>query len=301
MSKLNPLTDDLQSPKESLDDFAALSLRVLKHIPNVVTDREETDEYIIFSSEAAGSKKYVRPIKKKLFIFNPKKFSEKYKALKSILKMLRKGRKISDFKLCFTIDSTIYTILQSIGAGLDLLANPNSARKHVGNRFEEFVRLLITEIGIANKKVVLKIPYKSRNTNEIYSCETDLIFSPHKKVHSDSTNIALDEVVVSLKTTSKDRMGKIFTDKLLLEKFVNHEVKVVGIFVNDVQRKKHNKVNYTLVSGLFMVYTQILTKLEGVYYLDLPPKAKEAPFNEHIFSFSKFLCEDIWRLIGRNS
>jgi len=45
------------------------------------------------------------------------------------------------------------------------------------------------------------------------------------------------EIVVSLKTTSKDRMGKIFLDKLLMQKFAGHSVKVIGIFLNDVQIK----------------------------------------------------------------
>jgi len=33
------------------------------------------------------------------------------------------------------------------------------------------------------------------------------------------------------------RKVKFFPDKLLMEKFANHPVKVVGIFLNDVQRK----------------------------------------------------------------
>lgn len=301
MSNLNSLPDDLQSSKKSIDDFAALCKRVLDYLPNVVTDREETDDYIIFSSTVAGSNKFIRPIQKHIFIFDTIVFEEKYLLLKEIILELKEKCSISDSQKYLIVDSVIYTILQSIGAGLDLVANPNSARKHVGNRFEEFMRLLIEDIGIANKKVVLKIPYNTESGEKKYSCETDLIFSPHTKVNSNSNEIALDEVVVSLKTTSKDRMGKIFVDKLLMEKFVNHDVKVVGIFVNDVQRKEHNKVSFTLVSGLFMVYTQFLTKLEGIYYLDLPPNAKKAPFNEHIFPFSKFLCEDIWKLIGRAS
>ena len=82
-----------------------------------------------------------------------------------------------------------------------------------------------------------------------------------------------------------------------MQKFADHPVKVIGIFLNDVQRKGQKNTSYTFVSGLFMVYTQFLTKLEGVYYIDQPPKTKESPFNKHISSFSKFIVEDIWKIL----
>ena len=73
---------------------------------------------------------------------------------------------------------------------------------------------------------------------------------------------------------------------------------MVGISLNDVQRKGEDKISYTFVPNLFMVYSNILSELEGYYYIDLPPKAIEAPFNKYIFPFSKFLIEDIWRLLN---
>lgn len=96
-------------------------------------------------------------------------------------------------------------------------------------------------------------------------------------------------------------MPKIFIDKILMERFVGHSVRIVGISLNDVQRKEDKgdtKISYTFVSNLFMVYTRFLTRLEGYYYLDLPKKALIAPFNQHIFPFSKFILEDIWSLLG---
>jgi len=180
---------------------------------------------------------------------------------------------------------------------MDFLCNPNSARKHVGNRFEELIRNVVSQTGISNDKVVLKIPYPSEEGEKMYSCETDIILSPHKKVKSNTKTINEDEIVVSLKTTSKDRMGKIFLDKLLMQKFDEHPVKVVGIFLNDVQRKETNKISYTFVSGLFMVYTKFLTQLEGVYFVDPPPVTKGFPHNEHISSFSRFIANDIWQLL----
>ena len=93
-------------------------------------------------------------------------------------------------------------------------------------------------------------------------------------------------------------MGKIFLDKLLMQKFADHSVKVIGIFLNDVQRKNTKQISYTFVSGLFMVYTKFLTELEGVYFIDPPPITKGVPYNQHISPFSKFIAEDIWNLLS---
>lgn len=93
-------------------------------------------------------------------------------------------------------------------------------------------------------------------------------------------------------------MGKMFIDKMLLERFVNHDQKVIGIFLNDVQRKENNNISFTLVSGLFMVYSKFLTELEGVYYLDPPPNALKEPFNKYMKPFSELVTKDIWKLLS---
>lgn len=196
------------------------------------------------------------------------------------------------------IDSVLYTIQQSIGAGFDLLANPNSARKHVGNRFEELIKALFTEMGISNKKIILQIPYETDEGEKNYKAENDLILSPFKVVKSTSKNLDENEIVVSIKTTSKDRMGKMFIDKILLERFVKHDQKVIGIFLNDVQRKKSDNISFTLVSGLFMVYSNFLTELEGIYYLDPPPNVFKKPYSKHMSPFSQLVTKDIWELLS---
>jgi hypothetical protein len=94
-------------------------------------------------------------------------------------------------------------------------------------------------------------------------------------------------------------MGKIFIDKLLMSRFVDHDVKVVGIFLNDVQRQKTDKISYTFVSGLYMVYTKFLTGVEGTYFIDLPPVAERKPYSDLIFPFSRFLIKDIWKFIDK--
>jgi len=125
-----------------------------------------------------------------------------------------------------------------------------------------------------------------------------MVLSAGKTVMSSQENIAENEIVVSLKTSSKDRMGKIFLDKMLMERFSKHPVKVIGIFHNDVQRKGENEIAYTFVSGLFMVYTKFLCSLAGVYFLDPPPITVQKPYSEHISSFSKFILNDLQVLLS---
>lgn len=294
---MKPLPKDLQTPKKSLDDFFEVAKRVLGHLPDIVSERVTARNYIILSSVVAGTSKFARPINNKLFIFDSSAFDTQYKKFLSVISKIKNKKPIAK-KEHETIDSVVYTIQQSMGVGMDFLCNPNSSRKHVGNRFEELIRLIVTELGVKNDNVVFKIPYPSEHGEKLYSCETDIILSPHGSVKSGTKSIDDNEIIVSLKTTSKDRMGKIFLDKLLMQKFAGHSVKVIGIFLNDVQRKETKQISYTFVSGLFMVYTKFLTELEGVYFIDPPPITKETPYNQHIFPFSKFVAEDIWKLLS---
>lgn len=293
-----PLDKDLQERKNSIQEFEQITVRVLEYLPNVLSDFQEKNGYKIHSSLIAGTTKYIRPINQKLFIYSSIEFKKRFTEFKKLIEKLKSKNinwRRSEKEL---IDSVLYTIQQSIGAGFDLLVNLNSARKHVGNRFEELIKSFFTEMGIANKKTVLQIPYKTNEGEKTYKCENDLILSPFEKVKSTNKHLDKKEIVVSVKTTSKDRMGKMFIDKILLERFVKHDQKVIGIFLNDVQRKKSDNISYTLVSGLFMVYSNFLTELEGVYYLDPPPNVFKEPFNKYMKPFSELVTKDIWSLLS---
>jgi hypothetical protein len=293
-----PLDKDLQKTKKTLEEFGDNTIRVLNYLPNVISSYEDKSGYRINSSEIAGTRKFIRPINKSLFIANELEFMKSFDNLRAIFNRIKdKETLYSDIEK-ETINRTLYTIQQSLGAGLDLMVNPNSARKHVGNRFEELMKVTFSEIGISNKKLVLQIPYETDEGIKTYKCENDLVLSPYSDVRSSPSSLDIKEIVVSAKTTSKDRMGKMFIDKILLEKFVRHPQKVIGIFLNDVQRKEDNNISFTLVSGLFMVYSKFLTQLEGIYYLDLPPSAKKAPFSNYMKPFSELITNDIRGLLS---
>ena len=298
---MSSLSEDLQKTKSNIQQFYNITARVLNYIPDVLDEETEFNGYQICSSNIAGTRKSIRPFRNDLFIRNVNMFNDKYDSFERIINRLKNEERKFNKDEYYLVDSVVYTIQQTMGIGLDLMVQANSARKHVGNRFEELIRTLLRALEISMKKVVLSIPYETDEGNKYYRCETDVIISPYENVRSDAASINPNEIVISLKTTTKDRMPKIFIDKVLMERFVGHTVRVVGISQNDVQRKEADdeiKISYTFVSNLFMVYTRFLAQLEGYYYLDLPSKALQRPFNQYIFPFSKFLLNDIWRMLN---
>ena len=112
-----------------------------------------------------------------------------------------------------------------------------------------------------------------------------------------------DEIVAigSVKTSSKDRIDKIFLDKLMYNRLTNTDTPHFAIFLHDVQRagKEPNyKTGQTFLTGHFKAYTIGLNPLDGVYYCDLRPIMKtDDLLKEHIKSLDYLLCEDVWKFV----
>lgn len=293
------LAEDLQKPQNLINDFQEISIRVLEHLPNVLNEEVVYNDYTLCSSNIAGTRKQIRPFKTSLFIREADVFKAQYENFINIIESLKEGNQTFTEDEYEIVDRTVYTIQQALGIGLDLFVESNSARKQVGNRFEELIKVVLQSLDISLKKIIINIPYETEEGEKFYKCETDIVVSPFNEVRSNTQNIHPDELIISLKTSTKDRMPKIFIDKILLENFLGHSVRVVGISQNDIQRKGNDKISYTFVSNLFMVYTRFLVQLEGYYYLDRPSRAYESPFNQYIFPFSKFLIDDLWSLLPR--
>ncbi|MEI3140881.1 MAG: hypothetical protein V8S34_04585 [Lawsonibacter sp.] len=84
----------------------------------------------------------------------------------------------------------------------------------------------------------------------------------------------------SVKTSSKDRLDKIFIDKFLYNKLTNADTPHFAIFLNDVQRKgrePHFGVNTTFLSGHFKGYTVKLNPLDGVSTATSAPTWRPTP------------------------
>jgi hypothetical protein len=197
------------------------------------------------------------------------------------------------------VNRSIYTIQQSIGAALDALpaGKSNTARKINGDLFERLIRLLLIRSGVECTSGIVKIPISVQNGDAVekfsMSYQHDLIIKSGEFV----------KIIGSVKTSSKDRIDKIFVDKFLLGKLTGKDVPHVAIFLNDVQRKgkEHNfGVNATFLPGHFKGYTIKLNPLDGVYYFDIRPNMISEPIlRDHIRTFDNFLFNEVWTLLDR--
>jgi hypothetical protein len=180
--------------------------------------------------------------------------------------------------------------LDALPAGLS-----NTARKINGDLFERFIRLLLCRLGVECTSGVVNVPIKLEGIEEFsMSYQHDLIIKTGSVV----------KVIGSVKTSSKNRLDKVFVDKFLLAKLTGKNVPHVAIFLNDVQRKgktpKEFGISSTFLPGRFKGYTIKLNPLDGVYYFDIRPNMLTEPIlKDHIKTFDHFVFTELWSLLER--
>lgn len=128
------------------------------------------------------------------------------------------------------INKFIYTCQQVIGATLDALpaGESNKARKINGDLFERYIRLILCNIGIPVHDGVVSVPVIV-DDEELFkmSYQHDIIVEENGEIRA----------IGSVKTSSKDRIDKIFIDKFLYNRLTNVTTPHFTVFLNDVQRK----------------------------------------------------------------
>lgn len=263
------------------------------HLQAVIVSQNET-YYRFYQYDKSGNFQITRPINSTL-MFNSESFKHVKKDFLRILNNI-KDIKTNDTEARKILNNATYTIQQSIGAALDGLnaGKSNTARKLNGDLFEHFIRLIIREIGINCKAGVVQMPIIVQGEPQFnMSYQHDLIIETDKEI----------KVIGSIKTSSKDRIDKIFIDKFLYNKLCEKQTPHIAIFLNDVQRKNAKKeneygVNSTFLPGHFKGYTIKLNPLDGVYYCDIRPNMRtESILKDHIKTFDHLLCEDIWKFL----
>lgn len=283
----------------SIADYIDFCLNYLEFVKNglqaVIVSRNENN-YRFFQYGKDGTYNVTRPINANIMLSYETVEQEK----DNIFLLIGNIREYeSDTKQNREmLNNFIYTVQQSIGAALDALpANmSNTARKINGDLFERLIRLVIRETGIEVGEGTILVPVKI-DGKEVFkmSYQHDLI-------------IRLDEetkAVGSVKTSSKDRLDKIFIDKFLYNRLTDKETPHFAIFLNDVQRKgKEGKygINTTFLTGHFKGYTIKLNPLDGVYYCDIRPNMKtEDILKDHIKTFDHFLFTDVWKFTDKDA
>jgi hypothetical protein len=268
---------------------------------NYITDNlqaiivsQNENHYQFYQYKKEGNFQITRPINSNL-MYDSNSFTKTSKEFLKILKNIKTINKDDD-TVRNILNNATYTIQQSVGSALDGLpaGQSNTARKLNGDLFEHFIRLIINEIGIACKSGTIQVPVivDGEPTFKM-SYQHDLIIAKENDV----------KVIGSIKTSSKDRIDKIFIDKFLYNKLTEKATPHIAIFLNDVQRKntkKENKygINSTFLPGHFKGYTVKLNPLDGVYYCDIRPNMRtEYILKDHIKTFDNLLIEDIWKFI----
>lgn len=266
---------------------------VADNLQAIIVSQNE-NHYSFYQYKKEGNFQITRPINSNL-MYDAKSFAKTskdfIKILKSIKTIDRKDKAIREI-----INNSTYTIQQSIGAALDGLpaGKSNTARKLNGDLFENFIRLLIREIGIDCKSGTIQVPVIVANEPQFnMSYQHDLIIEKDNDV----------KVIGSIKTSSKGRIDKIFIDKFLYNKLTEKATPHIAIFLNDVQRKNARKeneygINSTFLPGHFKGYSVKLNPLDGVYYCDIRPNMiTENILKDQIKTFDNLLIEDIWKFI----
>lgn len=258
-SNFNSLVDYIQFCQRYLD-FIATDLQAV-----IVSQNEPNYRFFQYGEEANFN--ITRPINSNL-MYTAATSSAINSDFLSILRNSRDVPMMDDISRT-VIRRTIYTIQQSIGATLDALPSgrSNTARKINGDLFERLMRLLIREIGVDCRSGVINVPVIiDSETQFAMNYQHDLLLFQENEL----------KVIGSVKTSSKDRLDKIFIDKFLYSRLTETATPHIAIFLNDVQRKQTGQENRygissTFLPGRFKGYTIKLSPLDGVYYCDIRP------------------------------
>lgn len=297
----------------TLKDYLAISLAFLRFVKSARPSRIISPSHANYSFFQYGSKhahRITRPLNTDLFIESPAKFKKAFERLTLLLDDLRvhggkAARRTSnkDYIRTKEVNKVVYTVQQSIGCIGDSFENPNQSRKRVGQLFENLVILLIRQVGLDCEPRTIQVPIPGYPAQKM-SYQLDLVFSRDKAIIASETKLLhTSEVVGSVKTTSKDRIDKVFLDKYLLSKLLGRNVRLVAVFLHDVQRARRGSsifgINSTFKSNHFLAYSVALNSLDGVYYVDPRPNMEwDVRLREQIRDFQHFLVADLWRLSG---
>jgi len=298
----------------ALGDYLAIASAFLTFVESTGPTRivsPSHPSYIFYQYGEDYGHKITRPLNADLLIATATELQKAFERLITFLADLREYQETAidqtshgRYLEAKEINKVVYTVQQTIGCIGDSFDNPNQSRKRVGQLFETLIKLIIQEVGLECEPRTISIPVPGY-PGYAMSYELDLVFSRNKAIIASETRlIHPSEVVGSVKTTSKDRIDKVFLDKYLLTRLLGRDIPVVAIFLHDVQRAQRGKsifgVNSTFKSNHFLGYTVALNRLDGVYYVDPRPEMQaNERLREQIHDFQQFLVQDLWTLSSR--
>lgn len=287
----------------NLDDYINFGLRFIDFISDtnnieakIVSRNENNYRFLQYKEDAAFN--ITRPINYDLYLA-AENIDNAFRFFKSVLSDITIIQDLST-KERELLNKCIYTIQQSIGCALDALpANENNTAKKInGDLFERFMLLIFQELHFNVNSMVEHVSLEEVPDFKV-KYQHDLAF----KIEG---NIRL---IGSVKTSSKDRIDKVFNDKFFYNQIKKTDIPHFAIFLNDVQRKNSQgmkesdfAINQTFLRGHFKAYSIMMSPLDGVYYCDLRPIMKDDPFlKKEIKRLDELICKDIWKLIDKKA
>ncbi len=284
----------------SLNDYIVFCTRYLDFIETGLQARivsQNESYYQFFQYKQEGSFNITRPLNSKL-MYDAESFDKAAQQFTQTLVQLKDSGQPSD-ELRQNLIRTIYTLQQSIGAALDALpaGKSHQARKVNGDLFERLIRSLIASLNVDCISGTMQVPVKDADGAELFkaSYQHDLLISKDTEL----------KIIGSVKTSSKDRIDKVFMDKFLYSRLTDTALPHIAIFLNDVQRKKTKReneygVSATFLPGHFKAYTVKLNPLDGVYYCDIRPNMiEDTLLSRHIKTIDHFFYSDLWELLNK--
>jgi len=192
----------------TLSSYVDFCARYLEYIERGLQARivsKNESHYEFFQYKKEGGFNITRPINS-LLMYKADEFSLAAKQFTETIRQLKERKRPSE-KLRSNFIRTIYTVQQSIGATLDSLSESNQARKVAGDLFERLICLMITSIDVTCLSGSVKVPVKDDDGNELFKVgyQHDLLISKEGEL----------KIIGSVKTSSKDRIDKVFMDKFL--------------------------------------------------------------------------------------
>lgn len=286
LDKDNFLTveDYLNFPKNYLEF-------IKDNLQAVIVSRNENN-YQFFQYKNDGTFNVSRPINSNL-LYSLEEFESSSNDFLNLLNNIR-DTGLDSVENRLMVNRIIYSAQQSIGACLDALpaGKSNTARKINGDLFERFIRLIIDKCGIDVSEGTVRVPVEVDGKEAFkMNYQHDLILAKNEEI----------KAIGSVKTSSKDRIDKVFIDKFLYNQLTETTTPHFAIFLNDVQRKgREGKygISATFLPGHFKGYTVKLNPLDGVYYCDIRPNMISEPIlKDHIKTFDNFIFSDMWDFV----
>lgn len=178
MRETNELINQACQQIPSLDDFLELGQNclplILETTESISVSSSRYQHYVIPFLEEDS--RYLRPINESLFVRDNADFESHRNQFQDLISQLRNSRgsldalpqELRQFADSNSIIKLLYTTIQSIGCILDLSADSQSARKNFGQRFEDFVKALLSALGIANDAFTFSVEKPAINVPTMF-------------------------------------------------------------------------------------------------------------------------------------